>query len=837
MKKYLLFFIALGTVLFLNLYFRSFPINFPQFQAQANNIVNQRIARNVIQMVDKKYPHLSGAARDNFIAAALDGYKKEGRREIENEIGREHNRLKDRYQDKNGQTYLSELDCWNWAVYVENMVKYGHPGDKVVNGKDLDSFALAPAGTYLAWCKLIFYLPAFLYRAFCLVRAVPVNTFLFYMPLLFSAIFITCLFIFCFYRWGAICAVISCLFVGLAPIFLFRSSAGWFDTDILNLLFPLLILWSYLLVYDAATHKLKLFWLALCGFWVGLFCFTWSNWWFIFLIIIIYELYSILNTIFARWQFKEENTLLIKKHLICLFLFVTFSFFWVIVFSGTDPLFYLYSQVRGALTLNQPLTVSIWPNVLSTVGELRKASMQDIARFTGGTFLFLGSILSLLVLFLRSIFSRNYSDSRRECIVILAFWFLSMLFACSRGVRFVLFLLIPLGVALGWVLEEAYLYFKNKNMRGATLLSLVIIFGIGINFIPDGESNAKKNFPLMTDNWYLVLNTIKETTPPDAVVNSWWDFGDWFKAVARRRVIFDGQSQNMPQAYWMARVLLTDNEEEAVRILRMLNNGGNKAFEIIDKELRDPFKSVLLLKKIMLDEPKRAKETLLKFLPAAAVDGVMKLLSDKPAKAYFVVDYTMPNNIYPISTLGNWDFTKLYIAENIYKKKRGQIIDYLQNLGIDNKTVENFYDQAAFAKGKDISGWISRGVSLRNKLLNARPDKGLVFFERGLVYNPKEEAIYLYSAQEDRYKIPQSLFIAEKGKLREITYPERDLDFSVLLFNNNNTYQALMLDTVLARSMFVRLYFFNAKGLKHFKPFIENIEGDNYIRVFEINWE
>ena len=111
----------------------------------------------------------------------------------------------------------------------------------------------------------------------------------------------------------------ACLFVGLAPVFLDHSVAGWFDMDILNLTFPLLIAWSYLNIFPASpfplpcgrgqggkNNKAVLLWTFIAAFWIGLFSFTWVGWWFIFLIIIIYEGYSILRLVLALSASREK---------------------------------------------------------------------------------------------------------------------------------------------------------------------------------------------------------------------------------------------------------------------------------------------------------------------------------------------------------------------------------------------------------------------------------------------------------------------------------------------------------------------------------------------------
>lgn len=836
MKKPVYSLLLFLFVLALNIYYRTFSINFPQLKEQAKDIVEKRIYQEAVLAIDKDFPEFCSVAKQNLIDTFISNYKKEKKQIIEKQIQEEYFKLKDRYQDTNRQTYLMELDCWHWARYVNNVLRFGEPADIVINGKQIDTYMLAPSGSLMAWNNFLYYISASLYKIFSLIRPVPLFTFLFYLPLFFTAIFIIILYLFCYYRWGNICAVISCLFIGLAPIFLLRSCAGWFDTDIFNLLFPLLIVWMYLKSYEVLSFKSRLLWIYFSSFFVGLFCFTWQYWWFIFLIIIIYEIYSLLNIGFAYLQYKTKDSILLKKHFLSLIFFVSFSFLWIIFFSGFEPLLILHSQARGAFILNQPLGLSIWPNVYYTVGELRKADLLDIASSVGDFFLFISSLFSLLTLFLY-ILRKHKDTTEYRLILILIFWFTSMFFACIKGVRFSMFLLIPLGISLGWALSEIYKYLKNRRINLAVIFVTGIMVIYGLKFILNADSSARKIFPLMNDHWYRVLDTIKKTTPSDVIINSWWDFGNWFKTVSLRRVIFDGQSQNTPQAYWMARVLLSNDEEEAIRILRMLNNGGNLAFEIINKHLQEPFKAILLLNKIIPLEPENAKEVLLKFLPSSVTEEVSRLLFHNPPKAYFIVEYTMQDKISAISFLRNWNFIKAYIAKNINKKGKDKIPDYFINLGLDTQEIERFYKEVALIQAEELNNWLSQWFKFFSRPVKGRKENDLVFFDGGLIYNLKEKTLYLYSPQDNRYKIPKSLFVFKDNKLKETIYPNADLDFSVLFLpDEEGEYQALMLDRALADTLFVRLYFLDGKGLKYFKPFIEEKDGNNYIKVFEIAW-
>jgi len=59
---------------------------------------------------------------------------------------------------------------------------------------------------------------------------------------------------------------------------------------------------------------------------------------------------------------------------------------------------------------------------------------------------------------------------------------------------------------------------------------------------------------------------------------------------------------------------------------------------------------------------------------------------------------------------------------------------------------------------------------------------------------------------------------------------------SVLILKEKETYQAIMLNQSLAKSLFTRLYFLNGAGLAHFKPFLEEKDGEGAIKIFEIIW-
>ncbi len=831
-KRSLVFVLCLGTVLAVNLYFRSAPIYFPQFKIQAKKIIDEMTTQAVAKEIYQKFPQYDVLAKDKLIRTNTRDYKKDNRDEVRRQRLEIYRKLIDRYQDEKSQTYLMELDCWHWARYVDNVVSHGYPGDTVINGKQFDTFMLAPEGRFMLWDDFLYYLSAFLYQVFSFFKHVPLFDFLFYLPLLFIVLFITVLYLFAYQHGRHICAVISCLCVGLSANFIPRSCAGWFDKDILNMFFPLLVIWTYLLAGTSASYKPRFFWVCFASFWSALFCFTWFGWWFIFVIIVGYEVLSLAVMGAIKFYYKKGDTHLLKQHLFSLTAYVFFTFLWILLLAGTQPFFFLYEQLKKSVFLSRAVEASIWPNVFSTVGELKRLSLAEIVNSLGGLLVFIPSALSMLVILIRNLFYRKDEGFKSQSIIILFLWFLAMLYACFQGVRFLMFLSLPLGISLGWLIHDIGEYFRKRNQRWEAFgfaSAIVIIFSC--LFLNSANKISKSLYPLMNDTWYKVLNILNDDTPQDTIINSWWDFGDWFKVVAHRRVIFDGQSQDTPQAYWMAKALLTHSERESIGILRMLNNRGNKAFEIIDEYIKDPLRSMLLLESLMVLESGKARDILSDFLPSSAVDKVVILLFDKPVNAYFVVDDSMVYKIGAISYLGNWNFSKVYMVQNFNKEEKGLLLDYLIQLGKDKQEMQRFYQEAFLIAAKDVESWISRPVQFYGLPVKGRIREGIVYFENDFLYNPREKAIFTNAG-----RLPQSLFIEKDGEIQEVVYSNANMPFSILVYETPEGFEAVPMDRELARSLFVRLYFLKGRGLSHFKTHIDAQEGNKFIGTYRIEW-
>lgn len=830
MKNRIILFAAFVAVLGVNLHIRSFPASFPQLKKSAADTVLRDKISEISRAVDERYPGIPAPQKERLVADQFDKYRKTQQKDLQARTQEEYQREKDRFQDKAGQTYLMELDCWHWARYVDNVLRLGHPGDIVRDGKQMDMLMTYPDGYEIPWPHFLFYGSAFLYRITSfLIPGLPLNTFLFWLPLFFITLLVTALFFFCARFYGILSAIVACLFTGMAPIFVPRSVAGWFDMDILAMLFPFLIVGTYLIGFNWSGWRKALF-AVLSGFWAGLFAATWGFWFVFAFIVVAFEGYSLLNLLLQHLQYKDDVRAEVTGHLVSLAAFSVSCVVFVFLFCGLPPFQDLIGQAIQGLSLND-VTVSAWPNVFATVGELKHPDFITISRTSGDILLFCLSLVGMLALLFNN---HRFRGLKHESIFMFVIWFLVSFVICFKGIRFVMFVLMPMGIMLGWAIDELVSYAdlrKNYYFLGAG--GLVLLYA-GFCTVNTGFKAAQEAYPLINDRWYNLLTTIKDDTPKDSVLNSWWDFGDWFKVVAQRHVIFDGQSQAGPRAYWMARALLSDNEKEAVAILRMLNNGGNRVFDIVDNRLKDEFRSLAVVNDLLKSDRDTARRKLNSLLPSKEAQEADRLLFSKPPHAYFIVDWSMLMKMSAISYIGDWDTSKAYLVSYMSRKKPDEMRGYLvTGLGMGVNESQKLIEEALFVPQKQLSSWISRSLYFFGSFPTDMKDEGLVFFENGSVYDPARRKFYFYDVQERSFKILHSLFTVEGDRMTETPYPDSQMKSSAVVTLRDDTYELSIFNTEIIRSLFFRLLFLHGNGLEHFKLFSEEKE---LASVYEIIW-
>jgi dolichyl-diphosphooligosaccharide--protein glycosyltransferase len=841
---WLLVFVLILTVI----YFRFYPSFLPYLDLAARQEVYNAERATLKKTIEDKYPDMRGLASAKLLDRFFDDMLKTEKPEINAKIAHKAMELKGRYRDPEGKVYLNGIDSYYWLRLLNNLLKSGHIGDRQLAGIEFDDLIGAPIDPATKknahlWLGFVFYKASLFFH-----RDATLQEVLFYIPIFLSCIIAIFSFIIakkC--GCGDLGAFVAAFAINLSPFFLARSTGEWFDTDIYNILFPLLSFGAFL--YALASEKLikRILFTAVSGFFLGCYASTWKGWWFIFDIMVVSCLFFILNQKLSRQEEPSLPAAQTKARLFTLGYFFIFSAFFVILLNGFSVWKDFIAEPLRLSTIMKVTSESMWPNVYQTVAELGQADAHYVTTCLGAPAVFFLSLIGILYIFLveRSVRDERYGFG----ILCLVFWIISVFYAALEASRFILLLVVPVGLAFGLTVDRFYLKITKDASRylkktAALLVRYAVILCLSlymVSVVLKVHSTLIFTTPQMDDYWYNTLTKIKKDTPKDAYIDSWWDFGHWFKSVAQRRVLFDGMTQNTPYAYWMARALLTEREEESTAILRMINAHDNRAADILEQEEKmDPAAAVGIVNKVLGKDREEARVYLetLRFAPYRVQELLDLIFARQLPPVYFIVSYDMISKVGPISYVGNWDFEKV---DMWFKKKKMDSIGFMSYL-IDRY---NLTRQAAQDKniamsmiGEDESKkWFSRPLGFFSGLSDAKQDGSMLFFDNGLVVDLDNGHAYVASEMEGRRGAPQSLVMMENSLLKIIPQKDASLTYSGLIIKKGDKYQGMLMDEEFAKSMLVRLYFFKGEGLKHFKLFHEETDDKgNAIYVYQVIW-
>jgi dolichyl-diphosphooligosaccharide--protein glycosyltransferase len=704
---------------------------------------------------------------------------------------------------------------------------------------------------------------------------------------------------------GNIGGFFAALMAAIHPFILSRTAGGFADTDPYNILFPLLIAWVFLEAFESKNLKKKLSLAALSGFFTGLYSFAWSGWSFIFNIVLgVSGLYILYEAVMHREMLKKGilnliNYSKIKNTIMIIITFLVSSGIFVVSFSGINPFARAFTEYIRFAGMKEVAVRSLWYNVYTTVAELNPLSWKQIVSQIGGQFLFsialigvlltitkrnkdgnlnfgyaaLASALSFLIIFIS--FSNNsfiffilatiiitffliYTNKDIEgktdikTALMIIIWFFATAYASTKGVRFVLIMAPAFALGFGIALGLTYEFlskFISKEMHVEKAVSGIVVFillsTLLISPMRAADTTAKSEIPSMNDAWYNSLTKIKENSSEDAIINSWWDFGHWFKAIADRGVTLDGGGQNQPQAHWLGKLMLASDEKMSVGILRMLDCGKTYSFDLIDEEFNDTLKTINTLYEIIPVERDEAEEILLNkgFNEEQTEDILDYTHCENPPENYFITSADMVNKAGVWGHFGSWDFERAAMYQSVKKIRDGpKAVDILMkefNLS-EEKADQYFYEIHNQEADQWVTGWPGYATNLNgcSKLSNSSIQCSHNLGGQSIAFNinlTNMEAV-IPSSQGDVH--PYSIVYPTEGGISEKKYNDNAIPYSIAIIESGDSYQSIMMAPQLATSMFTRLFFYDGIGLEHYEKFhdVTDVTGARII-VWKIDWE
>jgi dolichyl-diphosphooligosaccharide--protein glycosyltransferase len=875
--------------LFCSVYFRMQPAYLTVMDEFAMQNVLGNLQAHIADEIRAESPNLPPQTLQKEVERRLEAEITANRNEIEEAVKIIAAGFRQRLQDDDNQTYLVAIDPYAYYRQARNVLEKGHVGDLLVNDSPYNNHMLAPIGRYET-ASLHPYFGAFLYKILHPITGKSLMAIFFLIPVIVSALAVIPAFFIGRKVGGNLGGFVSSFLVAVHAAFINRTAAGFSDTDSYNVTMPLFIAWFFLEALQTSDLKKKIIYSSLSAFLLGIFSFVWAGWWYIFDIIlatfILYILYYIIINFNAVKKHKLKDVAL-KNTLIALLVFIIVSGLFISVFRGFDAFVKSPVQPLGFMQYKAVATVTVWPNVYTTVAEQNYAPFPSVVNTMGGRLLFLLSVIGIFLTLFKDKFGKaewiisgvsllylliiiltvpdslvflialslpfiaalvyNIVIKNKEIDVKYSFliliWFLATLYASRQGIRFTLILVPAFAIGIGFCLGKIHKLLSAWLTDGlgidktlSSIITAIVLLLFMISPARAGWQTAYGEVPSMDDAWWDCLTYIKENSKDDdykdsrwdgAIINSWWDFGHWFKAVADRAVTFDGASQNTPMAHWIGKVLLTGNEKEAVGILRMLDCGSNNAFDKLNAVLNDSPKSVDVLYEIVAQDKESAIRTLLKYgLADEQAAEVIKNTHCEPPEDFFITSEDMVSKSGVWAHFGSWDFNKaeIYMTVKPVNKEKGIKI-LMEDYGLKQEdATKTYYDIQTTEADQWIAPWpaYAQKVSCRAENLTINCGGMVIDLLNSKVQMPK-----------DMSEPTEIVYLPDAG-LRTLKLNSNG-QYAIALLPDST---AVLMSPELARSMFTILFYYNATGLKHFDLVKQatTLTGQQ-IYVWKVDWK
>lgn len=801
-KDQLMSLLVVTLVLLTGLFFRSYPEkNIDRRNEQiARMIVLSRLRQSVTEQVASEESLLETdekeLAEKRFRAALEERHNLE--RAVEAVL-------------ENVDTYkfsLLEADPFYYYSLTKKLIEKGRISNEYQRGKYLNKSMMAPTGH---WRHIELHpftgLVAYKFMYFFNDQTTPMDACVWPTALLaaLSAAFFS--FWLISLKFSKHIALISGIFFSLSPIFLQRSCAGWYDTDAYNVLFSLLaVIFLKRFLDSEGITKGSVGLAAVCAS----YALFWEGW--IFLTIMVH---LVLFTLILRsLKLGRTRKILIKKT--ALYSLSVFLFAFVLITPW--GIIYAFSNVREIISDFLMLSPSVWPNLFLIVGELKSVELGKSFHLLGGHFFVISGILGFFLLALKKI---NVFDKRTgfslTCLFLLLFFF------SMTAQRFLLFLIVPLSVCFALFYQNAAGLIRAKFSRNFYIAAVGALYLFLSSSFIYAHATARNQFPIYDRVWENALVYIRENTPNEAIVNSWWPPGHFIKAIAERGVTFDGATIQTPRAYWMASALMSEDEKKAAGLLRMLNSSGLEAVEYLEG-IKIPLpEAAEIIKELAPLTREEALKEALAILPSEHAYALIALThSEEAPPGYLLLYKDMVESALGLYFVKNWD---LYTAREHAKKQ--------EDLTFFQRITAPLSREDTIAFMWNVSG----GRIYISEEIYGHPTPGNeVIFPNGLRVNLERMTARLENLEGKISGTPTSMIFVRHQRVEEKFFGEANVNLSVLLLEHDeDLYSSIIAPREVLNSVLFRLYYLDGLGKERFEKVFsdENPALNNKAEVFE----
>ncbi len=839
--KWLIPLVCILIAISVSTYFRMMPSSLPITDNWAKDSVLNFYERQITGDVERQYPNLPQRNKDVLISQELQKYIEQNKELIDQQIKQTSQQFKNQLKDENGDTYLLEIDTYLWFSEARNYLRHGHLGDKI-NEKGESTYSLRDGRLDKVVNKnLNPYIGAYLFKIVHFFNnKITLQRAFFFIPVILIAFAMIPIFFLGRRIAGNVGGFFAALFLAINGPLLGRTPGGFSDTDVYNVLMPLLIAWFYIEAYFAKNLKQKLLFASLGGLSVGIYAVAWSGWSHAF-IIIIGAVFLTIFTAFAvtihQHKYNLKSAILefiksayLKQQLTIFSTFLISSAIFVSWFQSYSIFSRVIARPLRFIEIKTVGVKTIWPNVLTTVAEFNTTSFRSIIEQMGGEFLAFLAVIGILFTLMKQ---ENKGVKERHFLqfFLLTIWLIATAYAFTKGVRFSVLAAAPfslaLGIALGIIYQKGSVWISQHIHLPRTVSSIVILaafFLIILSPLSIAQKISESQIPHFNDAWYGALIKIKEDTA-DSIITSWWDFGHWFQSIAERRVTFDGGDQG-DRIHWVGRALLTDNEKEAIGILRMLNCRQELAPHKLQEFLEDELLSIRTVKEaLLLDRTAALKLYLGKGLTAAQAQEIIEYTHcEDLLPNYFITSEDMVSKSGVWGHFGAWDFARAQMYQKTHGLAGSEAIAYLtENFGLSEQEASQLHTEIKTANpDRWIAPWPGYLAHFQFCQNIGASSIGCVLSlqENQFTFTVDLQTLDVNIKGNENIKPSSLVYVSPEGVIQR-TFEGKTTGFSMLVVPQGEGHKVMLADPLQVAGMFTRLFFTDGHDLKCFQKFDE----------------
>ncbi|MGE0792840.1 MAG: STT3 domain-containing protein [Candidatus Woesearchaeota archaeon] len=475
-------------------------------------------------------------------------------------------------------------------------------------------------------------------------------------------------------------------------------------------------------------------------------------------------------------------------------------------------------------------------------------------------FLFL-LFLPILIGLLFSLHNTN-ADKKTFLTMLLGIWMGVTIYMSFNGVRFVLLLApgfaIAFGMGLFYIAKFLNKYIpKILDIEDINLSKYIGVFLVIIlfmfTFIPSltlAHDIGMGTVPNFDDDWYNLMYKIRDNSAENAIITSWWDFGHFFISIGERGATFDGGSQTTPQSHWVGKLLMENNENVSLDILRMLSCGGNKAFEVMIDKTNDSTKGVLVNKVLystfgVEDKQKVLQENkYFEFSNQDITEILEKLDCENPPETFVITSEDMVGKAGVWAHWGSWDFSRKYILDN-YKngsaKEIANLIDEDETWVAERIDELNNIDLRAELEDIKRSDLINYWLAPYPSYVQASSGYWIPCVKTQNKLNCQNVIEIDLEKVEGKLSASNPAFIVNKLLIYDGTFKSKvqnsNGNTDLVVLNSNNQYNVLLANNPLGESLFTKLFYLNA-NLENFEKFDYSKAANGWdIFTWKVKWD